>query len=301
MNGSRNVFAEAAFRRFSFARVNRTPRCPNPSNSDHALKGFVFMVKPLMKLDLTQSYNKTWILDHLTLINSSNVGSHDSLLRGALWEQKFWTFNFNANNNNNNNGGGGWRREGWLPSSESTKHVHKNLQKKVSVSINRLLQFHHSKLSSSYQEETCPTLTLTPLNWPNLSTPSKRRQFTTPEGFYWASRGGRGRPGAGGGGRRRAEAGAGWRARAGARGGGEHEDTCGPPLTWVNHVKWLTQFEWEGLGWHASSQCTCWFAPGKSWFLPHLGLTAVNWHKTHWICCTGKTTILHRFKQGLVG
>ena len=29
---------------------------------------------------------------------------------------------------------------------------------------------------------------------------------------------------------------------AGAGGGGEHEDTGGPLLTWVNHVKWLTQF-----------------------------------------------------------
>ena len=59
MNESRNVFAEAAFRRVSFARANWTPWCPNPSNLDHALKGFVFMVKLLMKLDFTQSYNKT--------------------------------------------------------------------------------------------------------------------------------------------------------------------------------------------------------------------------------------------------
>ena len=51
--------------------------------------------------------------------------------------------------------GGGWGREGWSPISESTNPVHENLQKKVSVSINRLSQFHHSKLSSSYQEETC--------------------------------------------------------------------------------------------------------------------------------------------------
>ena len=113
---------------------------------------------------------------------------------------------FSANNNNNN--GGGWRREGWLPISESTRLAHENLQKKVSVSVHRLSQFHHYKLSSSYQEETCPTLTS--LNWPNPSTPSKRRQFTTPEGSYWASRGGWGRPGAGGGWWR---AGAGWRAR----------------------------------------------------------------------------------------
>ena len=218
MNGSRNVFAEAAFRRVSFARANRTPRCPNPSNSDHALKGFVFMVKLLMKLDLTQSYNKTWILDHLT-------DQQYIAIWGAIrfYVEPYENTNFghfNANNNNNNNGGG-WRREGWLPISESTKHVHENLQKKVLVSINRLTQFHHSKLSSSYQEDTCPTLSLSlslsSLNWPNLSTPSKQKAIHNTRRFLLGEQGRARQPRAGGGGR--------W--RAGAGGGGEHEDTSG--------------------------------------------------------------------------
>jgi hypothetical protein len=31
-------------------------------------------------------------------------------------------------------------------------------------------------------------------------------------------------------------------AGAGAGGGGRQGETGGPPLTWVNHFKWLTQF-----------------------------------------------------------
>ena len=105
--------------------------------------------------------------------SSSNVGSH-SLLRGALWQHKFWTFQCQQQQRQLLKEG---RMEGGRDDHQSrNQQVHENLQKKVSVSINRLSQFHHSKLSSSYQEETCIaqqnhieahlTCTLKPLSLP---------------------------------------------------------------------------------------------------------------------------------------